>query len=314
MGKLWRVVSGACLLVAGSCCSQPELEIRWMGGRMDLGFDLAAGIDFSVEDRFDFELDFGGWARFEAAAGASLAVDLTGLQAYGRTLSVDIDDDGVREEVRLIAFADADPSRPTRVFATWAGDEYTYDDGRCHLLWWDEEQIELLSAACGSSEPALHCTRARGDETTLACDVCAASGRCAPCSSNRVATCVDQGEARLVSPPVATGGAGGSGTAGEAGAAGFEAGGAGAGGASAGGVEAGAAGALGADVGACLAEVASLTGRADACGLGPLRAASELCAQRATEVDICQVAVAGAGLFGSVCTALESDACAGVFP
>ena len=73
-----------------------------------------------------------------------------------------MDDDGIAERVRLMAFAESDPSNPTWVFASWRGDRYSFDEGMCYLLWWEGGRSELMTARCDDEEPAVHCQMTHG--------------------------------------------------------------------------------------------------------------------------------------------------------
>ncbi len=320
IGRLGRTAIGTTLIVVGSCCSDPELEVPQLRGRLDFGFDVAFDVGFDADMRVDFDGDLALWCGIDVATEWTVDFDLSGFDAYEQTLDVDIDDDGVPEKVVLIAFATDDPSDPERVFSTWKGDEYTYDAGRCYLLWWDGATVMMLSAPCGNGEPALLCSKERDEATSFSCDVCEASGRCAPCDARTVDDCEQEGAEALDRTPAPTGGASGTGgasaTGGAAGAAGtVTAGSAGAPAGGSAGAPAGAAGAAGAaNQEACADQAVFLANRAKACDLSNLRATPELCSERSAETYRCYLAVNGLDQLGSDCDALTSSVCAGVFP
>jgi len=315
-----HVAVSAALIAVGSCCTDPELEVPSLRGRLDFGFDVASDVAFDADMRVDFDGDLALWCGIDAATEWTVDFDFSGLDAYEQTLDVDIDDDGVPEKVVLIAFAAADPADPERVFCSWKGDEYTYDAGRCYLLWWEGDTVRMLSAPCGRDEPALSCSKERDDAASFSCGVCEESGRCAPCDARTVDDCVQEGADALGTTTPSTDDTGGaSGTGGVAGVSG-EAGAPAAGhaGAPAGGsagASSGAAGAAGAAAEeSCADRAVFLATRAKACDLANLRPISELCSARVAQVDQCYLAVNGFDRLGSECDALTTAVCAGVFP
>ena len=295
-GTLLRSAAVAALFAFGSCCRTTELKTGDMRGRLEFGFAFAVNVRFDAAMRVDLEggVDLGAWAGVLAASGVALDVDIASRAAFAQTVEADVDDDGVGEAVALLAFGD-DPARPARTFAAWRGDKYTFDEGRCYVLWWDEGgRRQLLQATCGRSEPALRCEAPAGG--ALACEVCDASGAGAGCDAEAVTDCVEQGRRELE----------GQGRAGQGGAGGQGAGDGGAG---------GAGGSSSFEFDTCLSQVSSLAREAERCGLAPPVEATLLCESRLSRVNVCFVSVQGAGVFGSACAALESDVtCGGIFP
>lgn len=315
------------------CCDERPSKVSDMSGRMDFAFDWAAKVKFDVNMRFDFNGDFSSWAKFSSATSINLNFQFGGLSAYKRQLSADLDDDGVEETVRLLAFASGDPAAPERVMVAWRGDAYTYDADRCYVMWWEGTKLQLLNGRCGSDEPALHCEMSEGKSSTLSCDVCSANGTCSTCDRSSVSDCIDEGERKL-NPVVGAAGssarggasslAGSAGTPGLAGTAGEASGHAGeaSGFAGAAGTSArsgGGASSVAASVGTsvsvefdtCQSQVRSLSSTAASCNR-TLRDPSRLCSDSLTDVNVCYVAIQGAGLFGSACSVFGSDVCQGV--
>ncbi|MBN1606545.1 MAG: hypothetical protein JW940_07915 [Polyangiaceae bacterium] len=354
----WGLLALCTLAVAEACCSDYKLRVGKLGGRMDAGFDVAADVDFDWGMRFDFDFDWAGWAKISAATQATLDFDGAGSLTFKTRTTGDVDDDGVDEAVRLVAVAEDDPSEPDRVFASWEGDKYSFDQGMCYLLWWDGKRIELLGAGCDQLEPALHCVMTRGNPASLSCDVCNGHGACMECSAGQsVDDCIGTGEDRLPDEPrpsneqggsagqpargsagqsqSAGGGAGqnqpaggsagqlASGSPGLAGAGG-SAGSTATGGTDTGGVpNAGAAGSTGqtggsgasAEWSTCIEEAQTIRSEARDCGLDDPLDEDTLCSERLSDVNICWLAVAGAGLFTSPCGVLEENiTCGRMFP
>jgi hypothetical protein len=207
----WGVLALSTLVVAQACCSDYQLRVGKLRGQMDFGFDVAADVEFDWDMQFNFDFDWTGWAKISAATAANLDFDGFGSLTFGTRTSGDVDDDGVDERVRLVAVAGDEPAEPDRVFAAWEGDEYSFDEGICYLLWWDGKQIDLLSSRCGNDEPALHCVMTRGNEASLSCDVCNGNGACTECSAQQtVDDCITTGEDQLPDEPGAPNAEGGS--------------------------------------------------------------------------------------------------------
>lgn len=339
----WRRKGGITALLAlgfWSCCDERSTKVSDMSGRLDFAFDWAVKLKFDASMRFDFngDFDFSSWAKFSAATNINLKFQFGGGSAYKRRVSVDIDDDGVGESVEVLAFGD--PTSPDRVMVSWRGDDFTFDSDRCYVMWWEGNTLELLNGRCNSPEPALHCQMTEGKASTMSCNVCAENGVCTACNASLVSECIDEGERKLssnsgVGGSAGTGGvlmsagaggtnspwidkAGAGGEAGAAGATGEATYAAGAGGASigvvAGGTQSASVGtSISVEFDTCQMQVRSLAGTAAGCNR-TLRDASVLCAERLTEVNVCYVAVQGAGLFVSECSVLGSQACQGVLP
>lgn len=342
--RSWRRICGlAALLLVGfaGCCKERPLRVNDMESRLNFGFEWAAKVKFDASARFDFNWDFAAWAKFSAASQFTLDFDFGQLPAYRRKLQADLDNDGVLEEVDLLAFG-VDPSSPERVLVSWQGDAYTFDADRCYVMWWQGNTLQLINGRCHSPEPALHCEMTKGKAETFSCNVCQGSGDCAQCAAAEVSDCVSDGQSRLAHPP-ASGGAGTAGSSAFGGAGNANGGTGGTGGAPGGAGAAGTAFAGGGIAGGttfpvtvatggttaspvattiavsvefdtCLTQVRSLAGDANGCGRGPLIDANTLCSSRLSDVNICYVAVQGAGLFSSECSVLGSDVCRGVFP
>jgi hypothetical protein len=352
--RTWKRILGIAVWLTaglGSCCDEPRLKVKDMSGRLEFSSTWATNARFDVSMLFSFDGDFGAWGELSAASAATLnlKLDLSGILAYRQTLSADVDNDGVAETVKLLALSGTGPSAPDRVFMAWRGDSYTLDADRCYVMWWEGSKLELLNGQCGSAEPALHCQMTTGEPATLACDVCGATGICAPCSANEVSSCVSEGKKELEGTANASGGRGGAGasentpggstnagaaaiggTAGFAGAnalAGAAGAGATAGAAGTGGFDVGGQSAVGlggsssvsvsAEFSACVAQVQSLSTSASGCGLSSVGDTNTLCSNQSSAVEVCYKAVdaaagLGGGLFNPVCSALKS-ACQGVF-
>jgi hypothetical protein len=102
--------------------------------------------------RVDFEGDLALWCGIDAATEWTVDFDFSASTPTSRRSTSTSTTTGSRREVVLIAFAAADPADPERVFCSWKGDEYTYDAGRCYLLWWEGDTVRMLSAPCGRDE------------------------------------------------------------------------------------------------------------------------------------------------------------------
>lgn len=336
--RRWRRTGAIVGLLAfgfWSCCDERSSKVGDMSGRLDFAFDWAVKLKFDASMRFDFDGDFAGWAKFSAATGVNLKFQFGGGPAYKRRVRADLDDDGVDESVEVLAFASGDPSTPERVMVSWRGDAYTFDADRCYVMWWEGNTLELLNARCGSAEPALHCQMQEGKSSTMSCNVCAGTGVCTACDASLVSECIAEGE-RSLSANAGSGGAAGAGgdlssavagrtnatwvdTAGRAGAAGEPASSAGAGGLSSGVALGGSTQSVSVgtsvsvEFDTCQTQVRSLAGTAANCNR-TLRDTNALCSERLTDVNVCYLAVQGAGLFVSECSVLGSQACQGVLP
>ena len=334
-----RLASGASVLGAlvalQSCCDDYELGVPDLGGRMSFGADVAFDFDFDwdmqIDWDFDLDLRWAGWSNIRWASDFNIDIDLSGMLAFETETDQDIDDDGVAEKVRLLAFSEDDPADPYVVFAAWKGDKYSFDEGRCYLLWQKGDTVELLSAACDKAEPALHCVMTRGKPGSLQCDACNQYGVCAECNAKgSVSSCVKEGQALPKAPPVAEGGAAGSvgeagqpavagqggassaGAAGQGGSAQSENGGAPAAGGNA---STGGSVTVTAEWSLCVEQVSWLAGQARGCSMPELLDTDVLCSDRLSDVNICYVAAQAVGLFGSTCTVLEENlTCGGLFP
>lgn len=344
---VWGMLTLSVFVAAQACCDDYKLRVGSLSGRMDFGFDAAADVDFDWDMRFDFGWDWSGWAGISAATEANLDFDWTGAGSFRTRINGDVDDDGVDEKVRLIAVAKDDPSDPDRVYATWKGDEYSFDQGICYLLWWEGRRIELLSARCDESEPALHCSMTWGNESSLSCDVCNDAGACMQCGTDQtIADCVRAGEEELPDEPEPSNTEGGSaGRPGVVGDAGREAAGGSSSSAGAGGTSASFAGTAGAEVSiagaggtktgirptggtaggsivdggidvsvewsTCVEQVAWLTSEARDCDMAEPRDDDTLCSERLSEVNLCYLAVEAAvqtgGFITSPCRVLDEN-------
>lgn len=332
-------VAGVSLVTAlgvlESCCDDYELGVRDLGGHMSFGADVALDLDFDWDMEIDFDFRWSSWSNIRWATDFNIDLDLRGMLAFETETDRDMDDDGVDEDVRVIALG-SDPSEPEVVFVTWKGDKYSFDQGRCYLLWVEGRSVNLLSADCGQAEPALHCLMTRGDAGSLSCDACNAYGECTDCSKGEsVSSCVKDGQS-LPAQPSSTGGTGGAGGAAEGGSAGrlpsVDGGGtSGAGGqgeagstphadtggspGSGGSPATGGSGSVSVEWSTCLEQVEGLTSDAQDCNLPDLDDAEVLCNERLSDVNICYLAVQATGLFGSPCSALEENlTCGGLFP
>lgn len=189
----WLAIAAlaASLLSLGACCGWPDFTLPKLKLRLDFAFDLALTFRFQLRVRFNG--DYAAWARVRAAGSATL--DLDGeLPDYELELDVDIDDDGVPERVRALAFG-VDPARPRRLLLTYAGDETSFDAGRCYVLQLNGSTRTVLSAPCDADEPALSCLAP--PDGALQCSVCDAAGKCAACAEDTVDGCTTSGREAL---------------------------------------------------------------------------------------------------------------------
>lgn len=327
--------TAAMLLLLTACCDERNATVGDMQGRLRFGFEFAAKVKFDFSVRFNFASDIRVWSGVLAASTANLHYDIAGKVASRQTVKVDVDDDGVDETVDLVAFGETDGSTPERVFAVWKGDEYTFDEGRCYLLWWEGSQIEMLNGACQVDEPALHCEATAPKADALACDVCSETGACAPCHGGTVPDCEKEGERTLRSES-GTGGKGGSGGTRDSGADGALHAAGGTADASTtdapatdapatedaeivrveAGAEATVSGSASGSVefNSCVEQTKSLQSSANRCSRGALADTSVLCQDRLSDVNLCYLAVQATGLINTECSALANQVCQGVFP
>jgi len=292
--KLHNALLSSVLLVIGSCCDDPELQLSDMNARIDFAATVSLAVEFDLNMALEFGGDFAGWSGVSAASSANLAASIGG-DAYQQTVQLDIDDDGVEEAVRWVAFSDVGPEAPQQLLAAWEGDKYSFDAGRCYLLAQQGAEVRLLSAQCQQPQPALVCVRA-GDAESALCQVCDEQGTCAACKSDSVLGCVEEGARELAkAPDLGGGGAGGD---------------AGGGGAPGG----GSTGSISVEFDSCVEQTKLIASAAKSCAHAPPRQAAVLCEQELSAVNICFAAVGAADLFGSPCAALDSKACSTVFP
>lgn len=295
LSRFWAVP--LCLLLGtllnvSSCCDKPEFEVTDMRLRAEFSFSVAIEIEFSLDLEISFDGDLAAWGNLGAATAAAFDYDFSGKTAYAQRLQVDIDDDGVAESVDFLVFSDGAPSDYDHGFAAWRGDRYSFDKGYCYVLSWQDDSAVLMSARCGSTEPALACPLESGEADTSECEVCDATGACAACGSSTVADCIDEGSAALEpDEPMGEGGA-----AGAAGAPGVTSG-----------------GSVDAEFDSCVEEVAGLVDFGVDCGLEPELDAVVLCEDNLSDVNTCFLAVEGAALIGWTCEALASDVCDPVY-
>jgi hypothetical protein len=280
------------LVIAYSCCTDFKLRVGDLSGRIDFGYRAAMRFDVDLKLRVAFDGNFSGYLGFDAASAINLGFDARGYYVVRQSAQLDMDDDGVLEEVRVMAFVRDGASEPDRTFFAWSGDRYSYDEGRCYVLYGDGDTVVLLNGRCGSAEPALHCEMTLGHGDTMVCDVCDEAGRCASCGAEIVEECVAQGSGRL---PSGTGGQ----PALDAGADAA--------------IDAAIDGSVSIGLSLCQEQLRMLEAMASRCGTGPLADATLLCEERLSDVNNCYLAVEGARLFGSECSTLRSQVCSGVF-
>ncbi|MFC1642606.1 hypothetical protein ACFL5O_07965 [Myxococcota bacterium] len=329
----------AVLCLIDSCCEDFRLGVPDLHTRLAFGFDVAVQAKFDSDAQFEFDWDWAGWSRIHAVGRSFLDFDADDGVTFRARTTGDTDDDGMAEEVRLVALTRTDPAHPDRVFASWVGDKYSFDEGMCYLLWWEGDRIELLTARCDRGEPAIRCRMTDGNQESLDCSACNELGECVDCSSRQAVTdCVSAGARKLAAgngPARGRGGAsGGEAGSSEAGNGGASSGRAGLGGTGpdgtsgqAGASSAGRNAALGGDAAGagsvtltvewslCIDQVSQLARRAQSCSLPEMLDADLLCRDRLSDVNLCLVAVEAASLFGSSCAVLGEDlACGRLFP
>jgi hypothetical protein len=284
------------LLITGSCCDEPELKLSDMDARVDFGVRASAAVDFDLGMELQFDGDFAAWSGV-AASDANVSLAPLNGSAYQQTLRLDMDDDGVTEIVRWMAFSDAGPEKPQQLLATWQGDKYSFDSGRCYLLVEQGGDARLISGDCQSTEPALVCDRS-GDARKASCQVCDEQGTCTTCEAPTVVGCIEEGTRSLGTAPNSGTGA----TGGNAGSSGG------------GGGTANGGGSISVEFDSCIEQTKLIARAARSCDHAAPREAAILCEQELGAVNVCFAAVGGADLFGSPCASLDSDACSGVFP
>lgn len=303
-----------------SCCNTPEFEMGDMGIRAEFGVNVAFDFEFSLDFEFNFDGDLSGWANLFAATSVTFNYDFSGKVAYATEVEIDIDDDGVAETVKFLGFSSTgSPDDIDRGFASWKGDEYSFDEGYCYVLSWQGDDAVLMTGRCGSSQPALMCPMPSGEFDAGRCEVCDDEGACAPCDSELVASCVSEGEAALRSNTSSSGVGGATATSSTSTTTGSSAGGAagaaGEAGSMASGTTASNVTATGTTTGgsvefdSCVEEVRRLEQAGAACGANSELDSTMLCEERLSDVNLCFLAVEGAGLFGSECDVVSSDVC-----
>jgi hypothetical protein len=177
----------------------PDFNVGDMGGRVEFSGSLAFDIEFDADMEFEFDGDFSGWGDLDGATSLSLGidVDIEGKIAYEQELDIDIDDDGVEEEVRVIGFGDGDPDEIDTVVTAWKGDIYTFDDGYCYVLVWNDNTVTLLTGRCDEGGPVLACQSSEDDLSDVSCQVCDEAGRCSECDGTTVDECISDGAEEL---------------------------------------------------------------------------------------------------------------------
>lgn len=295
------------LVGTAACCDEPELRVGDIQAMGDFSLSVSVGVEFSVEHAIVFDGDLPAWSGLAAAGNADVEYEFSSKHAYARELELDIDDDGVREKVEYLGFSNGSPANIERGFASWHGDRYSFDTGYCHLLSWQGAFGLLLSGHCGSTGAAVACPVGLERSTEPICQVCDATDACSVCSSQTLTECLREAKvsvaggdidaatatATAIATATATATTGAGVTVGIGGAAG--------------------AGSVSVDFDSCVAEVQRLADVGRQCGLPDGLDSSSLCREQLSDVNICFLAVEGAGIFGSVCAVAASASCEGVF-
>jgi hypothetical protein len=164
------------------CCESPGLKLGRFGGFMDLSFRLSTDVDLSGFTSFDLDVSIGAWAGIDLPIDLDLGFDPGEVEFQVSSVEEDIDRDGKKENVTLLAAVDPD-GEAVGVFVAWKGDRYTLDKEQCYLAWVEGETMRLASAPCGQGGSVLLCSAPVDDPDSLSCQSCTGSGRCAECDT-----------------------------------------------------------------------------------------------------------------------------------
>jgi len=276
-----------------ACCKDMDLGFGGLRGTLSFSFDVALNFEFEGSSSGSFDWDWSEWSGVSAASDASLDFESGGdWTTFEQTVETDIDDDGVLETVTFLGVSPTGSADDvTRGFATWKGDKYTYDEGYCYLMTWDQSGARVMSAPCEDAGPAAVCSIEEDSNEDATCEACDSSGACTPCPSKKgeVGECLSDAEDELgeAEPPAAMGG-------------------------SSSGV--GIDGSVGASVelDLCLSQARTLSDHGVDCGEAALDA-DAVCEESLLEVEACLLAVEAVGLFGSPCGVIDSTSCGGLY-